>query len=363
MLYLALKNLRLRKARTVISILAVAVGIMTLLVVRGMTEGTIGEVAERMKSVRADLLVWDKSHNTWMHNRTMRAGYLERVRPMPGVENVVPVLNDTISLAGQPQTIYAVPLEQFGVFADAERLVAGRLFARDSMELLIDTVLAREGGLEVGDEVEHRGENYRIVGILKEGVVGRVFMSYETAVRLMHYGDRRASMLLVKVTSPDQVENVTRQIQALGLIVIDKGNYYSVVAGDLKGLNTYTWGTAIVTLIVSFLTILLTMFTIIQEQTREVGILKSLGATNGQVMQLVFMQSLLISLAGVGAGFLLSLAAKTILKLMAPLLTVAFSWQLMLAAVAVGIAGGLLGAWYPAWRAANLDPVETLSYE
>ena len=67
--YLALKNLRLRKARTVISILAVAVGIMTLLVLRGLTEGTIGEVAQRMNSVRADLLVWDKSHNTFMHDR------------------------------------------------------------------------------------------------------------------------------------------------------------------------------------------------------------------------------------------------------------------------------------------------------
>jgi len=363
MLYLALKNLRLRKARTVISILAVAVGIMTLLVLRGLTEGTIGEVAERMKSIRADLLVWDKSHNTFMHNHTMRAGYRERIVPMSGVAGVVPVLNDSISLADQAQTIYAVPAKDFEMFGKVDSLVAGRLFESDSMELIIDTILARESGMAVGDTVEHRDDTYTIVGIIREGVVGRVFMSYETAVRLMHHGDRRANMLLVKATSSEAVDEVTRQIKALGLIVVDKGNYYNVIARDAKYLKAFVWSTTAITLFVSFLTILLTMFTIIQEQTREVGILKSLGATNGYVMRLVFYQSLFICSAGVIGGFVLSFGGKTAIGFVYPLLTVTFDWKLLLTAMVVGLAGGLLGACYPAWRAASLDPVETLTYE
>ena len=158
MLSLAVKNLRLRKLRTAISVVAVAVGIMTLVVLRGITEGTIGEVAQRMNSVRADLLVWDKSHNTFMHGHTMSAKYAGTIRQMDGVAEVVPVLNDSISLGGQAQTIYAVPASSFEMFGGSGPLSAGRLFKPGAMELIVDTVLAKlhDGGLRLGDTVEHR---------------------------------------------------------------------------------------------------------------------------------------------------------------------------------------------------------------
>jgi len=362
---LALANLRLRKLRTAISIVAVAVGIMTLVVLRGLVEGTIGEVADRMNSVKADLLVWDKSHNTFMHGHTMSAGYAAAIRRMDGVAEVVPVLNDSVSLGGQAQTIYAVPAANFEMFGGEERLAAGRLFRPGEPELIVDTILARVhgGGLHVGDTVEHRGETFTIVGIVTEGVVGRVFMSYQTADALWHSREQRASMLFVRLASAADAEPVRRQIRRLGLIVVDKGNYYNVIARDAKWLEEFVGITALVTLFVSLLTILLTMFTIVQEQTREVGILKSLGATRGFIMRLVIAQSLIICSAGVLLGFVMSVGAKFVIRAAVPLLTVSLHAGLLATAVGVGLLGGLIGALYPAWRAARLDPVETLSYE
>lgn len=365
MIRLALKNLRLRKLRTVISILAVGVGIMTLVVLRGLTEGTIREVADRMKSVKADLLVWDKSHNTFMHNQTMSAKYAEVIRQVAGVSRVVPILNDSITLAGQPQTIYAVPVGDFDLFGGPESLLEGRIFATGKNELVIDQVLAgaHEGGLKVGDTVTYRDLTFTIVGIAREGVVGRVFMSYETASAVLYEGQPRANMLLVKVVDPSDAERAAQAIRDKGLVVVDKGSYYSVIAKDFKYLDAFVWSTLVVTLLVSFLTILLTMFTIVQEQTREVGILRSMGATKSWVLGLVLAQSLAICLAGVAVGLLLSLGARYGIALKFPLLTLSMDAPLLLTAVIVGIAGGLLGALYPGWRAASLDPVESLSYE
>lgn len=365
MLKLAIKNLTLRKLRTAISIFAVAVGIMTLVVLRGLAEGTIGEVANRMASVRADLLVWDKSHNTLIHHHTMSGKYGELIADFDGVARVVPVLNDSISLARQTQTIYAVPPEDFDIFGGDEAIVDGRLFEPRADELIVDTMLARqhEGGLVVGQKVEHRGQTFTICGIVREGVVGRVFMPYGTADRLWYGGKGRANMLMVKARNVSDVDAVTAAIRDIGLIVVDKGNYYSVIAGDVRGLNEFIVSVAVMTLLVSFLTVLLTMFTIVQEQTREVGILKSLGATGATIVRLIVTQSFIICTLGVAVGFALSFAARAAIGTFLPLMTVNLHPVLLATAVVVGLGGGLLGALYPAWRAARLDPVRTLSYE
>ncbi len=363
MIYLAIKNLQLRKLRTAISIFAVAVGIMTLLVLRGLLQGSIGEVADRMHSVKGDLLVFDKGNSTWFKH-SMSPGYARKVATLADVERVIPVINsETVSLAGLPQTIYAVPAGDFDMFGGAASLVEGRLFAPDAMEIVVDSMLARVGPLKVGDKVEHREESYTIVGIVKEGVVGRVFLPYRTAVRLWHNGEERATMLVVKVSRPGAVGAVTKAIEDLGLIVVGKGNYYDVIERDSLLVTAFILTTSLVTMLVSFLTILLTMFTIVQEQTREVGILKSLGATNWHVFRLVVAQSLVICAGGLIVGFGLSFGIKLILKAVVPLLTVTFDPALLATAIGVGILGGLLGALYPAWRAARLDPVETLGYE
>lgn len=369
MIHLALRNLRLRKLRTGLSILAVGVGIMTLVVLRGMAEGTIGEVADRMKSIKADLLVYNQSPSTVMlQGSTMSAKYADVIRrEIPGASRVVPVLTDSIELAGQRQTVYAVPVEDFDLFIGPEDLVAGNPLSAQGHEVIVDEVLARHhpGGLAVGDTVTYRDTELTVAGIAREGVVGRVFMSYNTVTEALYSGEsKKANLLVVKVDDPAQASRVARQIRDdLHMFVIDKEQYYGVILKDWGIAVTFVESTAVLTLLVSLLTILLTMFTIVQEQTREVGILRSMGATRTWIMGLVVSQSLIICTAGIAVGLAMSVGAKYALYQARPLLTVDVSPELVATAIAVGLAGGLLGAIYPGWRAASLDPVDSLSYE
>jgi putative ABC transport system permease protein len=114
--------------------------------------------------------------------------------------------------------------------------------------------------------------------------------------------------------------------------------------------------------IVSALVVMLAMYTTITERTREIGVLKALGASRGFIVSLIEQEAFLISLIGLIVGFAVSLAAGYLIH-RAYGLMFEYGWHWALVAAAIGVGGGLLGALYPAVRAASLDAVTALSYE
>jgi putative ABC transport system permease protein len=114
--------------------------------------------------------------------------------------------------------------------------------------------------------------------------------------------------------------------------------------------------------IVSALVVMLAMYTTITERTREIGVLKALGASRVFIVSLIEQEAFLISLIGLVAGFAISLAAGFVIH-RAYGLMFEYGWRWALVAAAIGVGGGLLGALYPAMRAASLDAVTALSYE
>ena len=114
--------------------------------------------------------------------------------------------------------------------------------------------------------------------------------------------------------------------------------------------------------VVSALVIMLAMHTTITERTREIGILKAMGASRAYIIGEIEREALLISFLGLLVGFALSWVAGFGIHKVSSLIF-EFSAKWALTAAAIGILGGALGAFYPAARAANLDPVNALAYE
>jgi putative ABC transport system permease protein len=114
--------------------------------------------------------------------------------------------------------------------------------------------------------------------------------------------------------------------------------------------------------IVSALVVMLAMYTTITERTREIGILKAMGASRGYIVGIIEKEAILISVIGLIAGFAVSLVAGYLIH-RAYGLVFEYSWTWATVAAAIGLIGGALGALYPAWRASNLDAVNALAYE
>jgi putative ABC transport system permease protein len=115
-------------------------------------------------------------------------------------------------------------------------------------------------------------------------------------------------------------------------------------------------------MVVSSLVILLAMYTTITERTREIGILKSLGASKTYIISVIEKEAIAISLIGVVAGLAVALIAAFGIE-RTTTLRLEFHWTWILTAALIGLGAGVIGALYPAVRAANQDAVKALSYE
>ena len=400
MLGLAWANLTHHKVRTLLSALAVGLGIALLLVSKGLAGGSIAEVARRVQSVDAELVVLPAQENLIFTNgapfRAVHERHLARQADANGplADAVIPVFFGQVKMGGQQQRLFGVSPEQMKAFLGTRRVLAGRLFDRanafaervragatppveiddagyaaylaDGLELVIDERLQRVGDYQLGDEIRIMGQVFRIVGIVETGVAGRVFAPLETLREIVVAGETNASMYFIKLR--DGLEPVTAADEfqaALGPAarVELKSDYGRLLRASFASVNLYMTASSGVALVACFLFILLTMYTAVIERTREIGILKSLGVTRLGLVRLSVLEALLISITGVAAGITLSFAARWGLSVLLPLLTVDLTASLLLLAVLIGVVGGTLSALYPGYRAARLEPAVALSYE
>ena len=116
-------------------------------------------------------------------------------------------------------------------------------------------------------------------------------------------------------------------------------------------------------MVLSFLVILLAMYTSIIERTREIGILKALGASKTYIMRTIIGESVLLCSIGAAAGVGLAYLVRWAMLTRYQTLSIEFTTEWLIYAVLLGLAGGTLGAFYPALRAARQDAVRALRHE
>jgi putative ABC transport system permease protein len=412
MLALAWANLMHNKVRTALSALAVGLGIMLMLISNGLAGGSIAEVAERMQSVDAELVILPAQDNIIFTNGApfpqLYGKYLERQSDSHGplATAVIPVFFGQIHMGGQQQRLFGVDPAQMPLFLGSRGVLEGHVFERahefarriddpatafppedadeqtwstflaDGLELVIDDRLRRVGRLdpqtgqrvpyELGDEIKVMGRQFRIVGVVEAGVAGRVFAPLQTLREIALAGETKSSMFFVKLRADvDPVGAADQFAAALGSAarVELKSEYGTLLRDSFAQVNMYMSASSGLALVVCFLFILLTMYTIVLERTREIGVLKSLGVTRFGLLRLSIIEALLISLTGVAIGIGIAFAAKWGLTIARPLLTVELPADLLILAVSIGVVGGVLSALYPGYRAARLDPAVALSYE
>jgi putative ABC transport system permease protein len=208
---------------------------------------------------------------------------------------------------------------------------------------------------------------FRICGIVEHGKGGRKFVPIKT-LGALNGAENNASFFYLKTDDPANQDLVRNEIHSTpGLSEYQVHTVEEMLSqmtpARLPGFNIALRVVIAIAFIVGFLVIFQSMYTAVLERTREIGILKSLGASKSYVVNVVLRETALFSIAGIIVGLILTFAIKAILSSRFPTLPfpVQVSWMLYTAALA--FIGSLLGALYPAWKAAQKDPIDALAYE
>ncbi len=365
MLELVFANLRVRPFRTLISVVGVALGVILVILFTGLARGMTNDLAKRAANWKAEIVFTRPGGmDTMSSNAAVNVEYAARLLQIEGVKGTVPVLryvsSDSRGRFGIRQ-VDGVDWEPFAAMNGID-MVEGRA-ATAIDEVVVDQRQAQDENLKIGDTYELFGGNqYRIVGIFSPPSGSRTKLSLAGLQDAIQTD--KCTYILVKVDDGADVDAVAARINET--LPGNKLNLTRDLIIDaqerLPGLNTFLRVLVVLAGFVSTIFVLLSMYTTITERRKEIGILKSLGASTSFIIGTIEGEAFVIGVLGIVFGFISSFAAAHLIGSQFGL-AFEFSTGWILTATAIAVGGSLAGALYPAWRASKIDPVEVMVNE
>jgi putative ABC transport system permease protein len=362
---LILSNILHRPIRTAVSALAVAIEVAMVMLFVGLAHGLVDESARRLEGVGADVLVQPPSSSFLLalSQAPMPIKYGDRLKQIPHVLAVAPVLFNFNSSGGL-NIIYGIDMSNF------DRVTGGFVYHDggpflNPYDILVDDLYARANHLKVGQTISLLNHEFHVCGIVEHGKGARLFIPMNTAEDLLQVQEK-ASIFFVKCTEPGYTDDVSDAIRQLlpKYQVLPVKEYMSLMtSNNLPALNAFITVIIAIAVGIGFLVIFLSMYTTITERTREIGILKSLGASKGYIITLILREAGLLSAVGIIVGYGIAAVARKVILGAFPTLSIELTMEWALYAAILALGGSTLGAFYPALRAAQLDPVDALAYE
>jgi putative ABC transport system permease protein len=360
-------NLVHRPIRSLISIVAIALEVTLILLIVGLCYGIMNDSKNRTAGIGADVIVQPpgSSFLAGISGAPVSVKVADVLRRMPHVKVVSPVIWQIVT-GGGLEVIDGIDLPSFQALGGPFQYVYGGPFQGPD-DVLIDDYIARQRHVRVGDTMEILNHPFRVAGIVENGRGARKFVPMTTLQELIGARDK-ASVFYVKLDDPANADAVVASVKNQPGMekysVLSTPDYLSMMTpSNLPGFRPFIGVVIGVSVIIGFLVIFQAIYAAVMERTREIGILKAMGATKFYIVNVVLRETILLAAAGIALGIAVSLAARVGIQHRWPLVHIDRSTGWMLAATLIAIVGATTGAIYPAFKAAQKDPIDALAYE
>ena len=385
-LVLAGRNLQLHWLRSLLAVVGIIIGVTAISSMGMIGNSLLLSISDSLTSAGNTIVITPhvSAPEGAVGNRStdlrITVRQVEEIRRAAGANQVIPIhiSAERITVGNEAMIVLLYAMDPSDVPALLERDSGG--FMRYGSVAMAGKKLAEENDLKVGDSlgIGTGEERLRIVGILRERGVGLDLSPDEALIVpdawfTSRYGELDYDEVIIKVRDPGDIDGVREDIndrlnrQEQVVNVFDTRKVFSTIVDTFNQLSTLILVIGGISLVVAGLSLLSVMLMSVTERTREIGIMRALGATRGGVMQIFLFEALILGLLGSAIGVLLSLAGG---YLATGLLLQSTKYFLSPATVmyplygaAFGIGISILGGMYPAWKAAMTNPAAALRFE
>jgi putative ABC transport system permease protein len=362
---LVIENLRHRWVRTLLSACVIGIQVMSILSLIGLSRGLLQESASRQRGTGADIFLRPVSSGATVSFSTGQVPdkWVPFVAKQPHVTQALGMLSQSAELLTILQGVDVPALEKM---SGGIQMVSGHMpQAQD--ELAVDRYYAQQNHIQVGQKWKVINHEWTVSGIMQGGVLGRLIVQLPE-LQALTSNPNRISQILVKLDDPKRTnEEVARLNDVLKdqLTAVSLESMLSQFSiNNIPPLQMFIRLIVGLAVLVGFLVVFLSMYTAVVERTREIGILKALGAKPHTILDILVREAVVLAVLGCIIGIILSFFVRVLITALKPaslqIIAVPDWWKW---AALIAIAGALLGAIYPGFKAARQDAIEALSYD
>jgi putative ABC transport system permease protein len=361
---LVFENLKHRPMRSLLSILLIGVPVTLILTLVGMTHGMLEDSRHRQEGIGADIIVRGSTSTSvvTLSGPSIPEAMVQKIQEQPHVALAVGVDTHTVDL---PLAVLGINLAKFNQMNGGFKYLSGRSLEKPD-DILIDEAYAAQKHLKVGDTLTLINHPWYVAGIVASGKMARLVVDLKV-LQEIDASSNKLSQIYVKVDQPANINAVLAELRRdLPNYKIDTMEYWISMfnPGQIQGIREFTVVVAAIGVVIGFAVVCLSMYMAVLQRTREIGILKSLGASKGFILGIILVEALLLGLGGTILGIIFSFGSRWLIATLVPAsiqMAIVPSWWLT--AGLITIVGALLGALYPGLSAARHDPIEALAYE
>jgi lipoprotein-releasing system permease protein len=382
-LFIALRHLTSRRRQTIFSVLAVGLAVTLLMWSQAMMVGFTEELYDKTVDRMAHVTVEPKPNEDYIH---LYRKLTEEIRDIDGVVGVSPVLAGQATFEHKDKNKNVV-MQGIQVAAHDsvlhinEDIIEGSFRDVEAMQgsVVVGDALAEKLDVDIGDTIdasfpEANPAALKVVGIYDRGTPQDATLAITSMSTAQDFFDvaNVVNSIIVRVDDPDRAPAISGRIDTLGYPASSwrETNPEIIQTLRLEGTsNNIIMG--LIVMIASF-GIVSTLFMVVMEKTREIGMLMAMGVSRRSIMMIFLMESGILGLLGavlgvaLGAGLAIQMGSFTYeMEVMAGITSIPFVVRLQDAVIIVLFTFllNLIAGIYPASRASRLKPVEAIGRE
>ena len=374
-------NLAHRPLRTFLSVLAIGVEVTMILTLVGVSYGTLDASARRARGIGADVFVRPPGTSVMgLSSAPLPEKTVDVLAQKPGV---ILATGTMVQSIGGFATIQGVDFPAIDKMAstwrgpgtpqkDGFKFLEGTSFQAPD-DIIVDEYYAREKKVHPGDHLKLINHDWRVAGVYEAGKLAAILAPKDTLQRLTG-SEGKISAVYLKLQDPSQA---TKFVKALRLDLNGSSDpeagyrIYTIeeftsqlTVNSVTMLKDFIYVVIGIASIVGFIVVFMAMYTAVLERTREIGILKAVGAGTGYILNMLFRETIMLALIGTAFGILMTYGTQWLMAHAVPATLVQETvYQWWWRAALIAIAGALIGTIVPAYRAVKQDATEALSYE